>query len=106
MKIRLTHKGIRMNGRARDRGCGRVARVSLAIGRAVSKKRCSFLSSLKRFEKKRLCRKPYYLNATGTGTWNYTFKGRLKRGPYRIFLRATDTAGHRSKALVARQRVR
>jgi hypothetical protein len=104
-KVRLTRKGIRVSGRAKDGGCGRVARVSVAIARRAGKK-CSFLSSLKRFETPRSCKKPYFLTAKGTTAWSYAFKGRLKRGGYRVIVRATDAAGNRSRGPARSRRVR
>jgi hypothetical protein len=106
LKLRLTRKGIRLSGRAKDTGCGRVARVSVAIARAASKKKCRYLSSLKRFEKTRPCKKPFFLTAKGTTNWSYRFKGKLAKGRYRVLVRATDAAGNRSRSQAAVKRVR
>ena len=105
-KVRLTRRGIRVSGRASDRGCGRVARVSIAVARKVGKKKCAFLSGTKRFAKARSCRKPIFLGAKGTSKWSYRFKGKVKKGRYQVLARATDTAGNRSKPARKSPRVR
>ena len=106
-KVRLKRRGgIRLSGRAKDTGCGRLARVSVAIARTLSRKKCSFLSSLRRFEKARSCKKPFFLTAKGTGKWTYRFKGKLAKGRYRVIVRATDAAGNRSRRQAATKRVR
>jgi hypothetical protein len=104
-RVRLTRRGVRVSGRARDRGCARVARVSVAVGRMVGKK-CSFLSSLRRFEKPRSCSRPFFLSATGRGKWVYGFKGRVRAGRYRVLVRATDAAGNRNRPVARRLRTR
>lgn len=95
-RAKLTRKGVRLSGRATERGCGRVSNVSVAVAK-VSRKKCRFLSSLKRFEKARSCRKPIFLTAKGTSRWSYSVKTKLPKGRYVVMARATDTAGNRSR---------
>ena len=103
--VRVNRRGLRVSGRASDRGCGRVARVSVAVARKVGKK-CAFLSGTKRFSKARSCKKPIYLGAKGRSKWSYRFKGKLRKGKYRVIVRATDTAGNRSRGAQKAPRVR
>jgi hypothetical protein len=94
-KAKLTRKRIRLSGRASDRGCGRVANVSVAVAK-VSGKKCRFLSATKKFVKARSCRKPIFLPTKGTTKWSYSAKAKLGKGRYVVMTRATDTAGNRS----------
>jgi hypothetical protein len=103
--VKLSRKGVRLAGRARDRGCGRVARVAVAIGR-VAGRRCSYLSSLKRFEKPRSCKEPFFLTAKGTAKWSFTSKTTARRGRYVVQVRATDAAGNRGRPAVRRVRIK
>ena len=95
-KVKLTRKGIRLSGRATDKGCGRVANVAVAVAK-VSGKKCRFVSSLRKLVKARSCRKPVFLKAKGTSKWSYALKTKLGKGRYVVFTRATDTAGNRSR---------
>lgn len=104
-RVRLTRRGISLSGRARDRGCGRVANVTVAVAK-VSGKKCRFLSSLRKFAKARSCRKPVYLRAKGTTKWRYALKTRLGKGRYLVMARATDTAGNRSRLVRKAARAR
>jgi hypothetical protein len=97
-KAKLTRKGISLSGRATDKGCGKVAGVSIAVAK-VSGKKCRFLSSFKRFEKARSCRKPLFLAAKGTAKWTYSVKAKVAKGRYIAMVRATDTAGNRSRLI-------
>ncbi|HVL96361.1 MAG TPA: hypothetical protein VM266_10920 [Solirubrobacteraceae bacterium] len=104
-RVRLTRRSVRLGGRAADRGCAGVSRVSVAIGRRVGRK-CSFLSRTGRFTKARSCRKPVFLNAKGRRGWSYSRKAKLRRGRYVVLVRASDAAGNRGKAATKRGRVR
>jgi hypothetical protein len=95
-KAKLTRKGITLSGRATDKGCSRVANVSVAVAK-VSGKKCRFLSSLRKFVKARSCRKPVFLKAKGTSAWTYKLKTKLGTGRYIVMARSTDTSGNRSR---------
>ena len=102
-RAKLTRNGVKLSGRATDRGCGRVANVAVAVAK-VSGKKCRFLSSLKRFTEPRSCKKPLYLSAKGATKWSYSVKTKLGKGRYVVMARATDTAGNRSR--LARKKAR
>jgi acetyl esterase/lipase len=94
-------------GRASDRGCGRVARVRVAVARLSGRRRCRFLTSRRRLGKTRPCRRPAYVRARGRESWRLTLPRRLPRGRYRAFAAARDTAGNlgrRGRALRFRVR--
>jgi hypothetical protein len=105
LKAKVTRKGIKASGRATDKGCGRVANVSLAVAK-VSGKKCRFLSSLKKFTPARSCRKPLFVNVKGTAKWSYALKAKLGKGRYLVMARATDTAGNRSRLVRRAARAR
>jgi hypothetical protein len=104
-KAKLTRKRITLSGRAADKGCSRVARVSVAVAK-VSGKKCRFLSSLRKFSKARSCRKPLYLTARGTTNWSYSLKTKLGKGRYLVMARSTDTSGNRSRLVRKKARAR
>ena len=96
-RARLSRRGVRVRGRvARGKGCGKVARVAVAVGRKAGRK-CRFVSSGGRLEKARSCRKPIFVTAKGRGRFTFRKKVRLPRGRYIVLVRATDTAGNREK---------
>ena len=95
-RARLTRKGVRLSGTARDRGCqaggaGILLRVEVAVARKVGSK-CAFLKA----KKPSSCARPRFIKAVGTGVWKLALKGRLRAGRYLVMVRATDLAGNRS----------
>ena len=106
--VKRTRRGIRIRGRASDRGCGRrgrgrVTHVMVAIARRYGKRtyRCSYLQKLSRNEehtrhlrlsRRRSCRKKTYIAAAGTTKWRYQIKARLPRGLYNVRTRAIDSS--------------
>jgi hypothetical protein len=100
-RSRFTLRGITMSGIATDRGCGpqhrgKVARVTLAIGRHVGK-RCVWLKRKGGFGKKTSCRRRTYVTAHGTAHWTFHRKVKLKVGNYTVVPRAIDSVGNREK---------
>ena len=104
-RAKVTRKGVKLSGRATERGCGRVANVSVAVAK-VSGKKCRFLASGNKFAKARSCRKPVFLKAKGTTKWSYSLKAKLGKGRYIVMARATDTAGNRSRLVRKGKRAR
>jgi len=97
-RVRVTRKAIDVRGRSADRGCAKVARVVVAVGRQVRRHRCRFLKANGRFSAVRRCAKPIYQRATGTASWSLKRRARLSRGSYLVFVRGTDAAGNRERA--------
>jgi pseudomonalisin len=103
--VRASRKRLVLSGSASDRGCrvggaGRVARVRVAVARLAGK-RCRFLRRRKGFSAPRSCARRIYLAVHGTKSWRYTYRGRLAKGRYRAYVRATDSAGNVQRRLGA-----
>jgi kumamolisin len=100
-KLRTSRKRVVVAGTANDRGCragkaGTVKKVRVAVAR-LSGKRCRFAKAHGGFTPKRSCAKRVYLTAKGTTKWTRTIRGKLARGSYRAFVRATDATGNAPK---------
>lgn len=80
-----------------------LAKVQISIGLAdkkllKDKKRCLFVKNskgqTKKYKaKKKKCAPAKWLTASGTTSWNYKLKGKLKPGKYTIYVRALDASG-------------
>jgi subtilase family serine protease len=97
--VKATRRRLALTGTASDRGClangaGRVRRVRVAVARKAGK-RCRFLKGAKQgFTAPRSCSRRVYLSAKGTAHWRYAYRGRLAKGSYRAYVRATDAVGN------------
>ena len=103
-----------VSGTATDRGCrqrdGRlrtagVRRVEVAVVKG-SPRRCRFLAFRGRLSRRRRCRRPIWLRATGSRRWRLSRRARLPRGRYKIVVRAVDGAGNGGHRARVRVRVR
>jgi subtilase family serine protease len=109
--VRASRKRLVLSGTASDRGCGvkgagKVKRVRVAVMRKAGK-RCRFLKGRKGFSAPRRCSKRIYLTAHGTSKWTLTFKGRVAKGAYRTYVRASDVSRNvQVKVITRRFRVR
>jgi hypothetical protein len=105
VRVRRGGRRVTLTGRAADRGCGRVARVLVAVARRSSGGRCRFLTRRGRLGRARSCRRPRYVVASGRETWR--LRRRLPRGRYIAFARARDDGGRRGpRGRVVRFRLR
>lgn len=95
-KSRVTSGGVRVRGRARDRGCGGTKRVQVSVARKVGG-RCAFLRRNGRFTKPRRCRRAVYLRARGKRRWRLVKRVQLPAGRYVLRVRAFDGAGNRER---------
>jgi hypothetical protein len=111
--LRLTRRRVSLRGRTIDRVCdtgtahssfhGKVARVTVSVGRIVSRRRCQFLTAKGRLTRTRSCTRPVQLAArtrfladtTNKTAWRFARRVRLRRGRYLIAVRGTDSLGHR-----------
>jgi hypothetical protein len=105
--VRASRKRLVLSGTASDRGCGangagRVKRVRVAVVRKAGK-RCRFLKGRKGFSAPRSCSRRIYLTAHGTSKWTLTYKGRLAKGAYRTYVRASDVSKNIQLKLTARR---
>jgi hypothetical protein len=80
-----------LRGTARDTGCG-VALVAISVSRQHGK-HCRFLTPTGRLGKARACTPAVWLSAVGSKKWRVPLD-RLRRGTYRIRIRAVDFAGN------------
>jgi len=106
---------ILLRGTSSDRGCragaavrkraGAVRKVSVAVARKAGT-RCRFLSRRGTLGRARSCAKPVYLRAKGTTRWSLSLKGRFVAGPYRVSVRARDTAGNSERVKTTTLRLR
>lgn len=93
-----SRRGVTLRGRSSDRGCGAsgagtVARVRVAIGRAVGR-RCRYARANGSFGPVVSCLRTRYLPARGTTSWRFTYRHRLPRGRYVAWVRGIDAAGN------------
>ena len=95
-KSRVGRNGVRLRGRARDRGCGGTRRVQVSVARKVGG-RCAFLRRNGRFTRARSCRRALYLKARGNRRWRLRRRVSLPAGTYVVRVRAVDTAGNRER---------
>lgn len=104
-RSRLARRTVVLRGTSTDRGCrgavralsrkGRVAKVEVSVARRVAGG-CRFLGRKGRLGARRSCRRPTYL-PTRLRARRWSFSSRavsLPRGPYRVALRARDSAGN------------
>jgi ABC-2 type transport system ATP-binding protein len=105
-RIRATRRSITASGRSTDTGCGaRIARVQVSVARQAGAK-CRFLYTGGRTLPARSCKRPVWLLARGTRSWRLQLKGYLKRGTYRIGVRAVDAAQNTGRTRITRVRIR
>jgi hypothetical protein len=104
-RVRANRRGLRLSGKASDRGCGGVGSVSVAIARKRGK-RCAFLRGNGRLGRPSSCRRPSFLSARGTSRWKLRVKAKLPRGRYVALVRAVDGVGNTRRARSVRFRVR
>lgn len=86
---------VTLSGRAADRGCGRIARVLVAISRKAGKSRCRFLKSNGRLGGPRPCKRRSYVRAAGHESWRLRLGRRTPRGRYSAVAVAVDQGGRR-----------
>lgn len=107
--VKLTRKGAKVTGSARDRGCGgkagAVTRVSVSVSRKVGRK-CTYLLGNGKFSKAKTCRSPGFQLAKGTKRFTFKVKGRLPKGRYTVAVQASDAAGNLSRGPKRTARVR
>jgi hypothetical protein len=80
-----------LRGTARDTGCG-VALVTISVAKKHGKQ-CRFLKPNGRLGKKSTCLHQRWLTAAGTKKWHVALDS-LRRGTYRVRIRAVDFAGN------------
>jgi hypothetical protein len=69
-----------------------VALVAISVSQQHGK-RCRFLTPTGRLSKARACTPSVWLSAAGTNSWRVPLD-RLRRGTYRVRIRAIDFAGN------------
>lgn len=95
--VRLKRGRVSVRGRSRDHGChAKLAAVLVSVAR-VKGHRCRFLQANGRLGALRKCRRPVLLRAKGTRKWKLVTRAHLKRGHYRVLVRAVDRRGNRER---------
>jgi hypothetical protein len=94
-RTRLRGGRLRVAGRAHDRGCAGLARVSVLVA-LPARQRCRFLTAAGRLTAARSCRRPVALRVRGLRRFSLSLRlrARLPRGAYTILAVATDRAGN------------
>jgi pseudomonalisin len=105
--VRASRKRVLLTGTASDRGCrakgaGKVKRVRVAVMRKAGK-RCRFLRGRKGFSPPRSCSSRIYVTAHGTTSWRLTYRGRVPKGGYRAYVRASDAERNIQLKVTARR---
>jgi len=85
-------------GTARDRGCARLARVTVTVRTRMKHRRCRYLGPDGRLGKRARCRRGPRLLAHGTAHWRLSVRAKLPPGRYVLVARAVDSAGNEEKA--------
>jgi hypothetical protein len=88
--VSASRDGLRLRGRARDRGCGGLARVELAVARHLGHRRCRYMRDDGSLRRKARCGSPDWIRADGLGRWRLRIRHALGRGTYTAHVRATD----------------
>jgi hypothetical protein len=100
-KRSFASKRVSFRGTTRDRGCGpggrgavRAVKVSLA---RTTKRGCQYMNARGRLTKRRSCRRPLLVAASGHTSWRFSMRVHLRRGNYRVTTRGYDTAGNKER---------
>jgi hypothetical protein len=94
--LRASRRGLRLRGSARDRGCGGVARVTVAVAHRERGRgnRCRYLRPNGRLGRVTSCLRPIYVPARGGRSWRFKLRRTLPRGTYVVRSRAIDRTGN------------
>ena len=101
--VKASRRRLQIRGTARDRGCARLARVSVSIALHIHH-RCRFLKRNGRLGRPLKCRRIQWVLARGTSRWRLLPRRRMPRGSYTIRTRARDRAGNAERLRVTRVR--
>ena len=69
-------------------------KVSLA---RTTKRGCQYMNARGRLTKRRSCRRPLLVAASGHTSWRFSMRVHLPRGYYRVTTRGYDTAGNKER---------
>jgi hypothetical protein len=99
--VAASRHGLRLRGRASDRGCGGLASVQLAIARHLGHKRCRYMRPSGRLRPAGRCGEPNWIRAHGLARWKLRIERELPPGTYTAHVRALD--GTRNVELFTRR---
>ena len=80
-KVRLTRRGIRLSGRAKDTGCGRLARVSVAIAAAAEQEEVLLPVEPEALREAALVQEALLPDGQGHGQVELPLQGQAQEGP-------------------------
>lgn len=99
-RIRASRNGVSLRGISSDLGCrnGRagialkrhIRVVSVAVGRALARRKCRYLRGDGRFGPPVSCLRTTYLPVRGTDSWHLDLKAKLPPGNYVVWVRGID----------------
>ncbi|MEA2350828.1 MAG: hypothetical protein QOG86_1769, partial [Thermoleophilaceae bacterium] len=92
--VRLTDHGLALHGRARDRGCGGLRRVAIAVARHLGHRRCQYMRANGSLRRAGPCSAPSWIAAHGRVTWRLMTHRALRHGTYTAHVRAVDRTGN------------
>ncbi|HEX8053127.1 MAG TPA: Calx-beta domain-containing protein, partial [Thermoleophilaceae bacterium] len=100
--IHASRTALRFRGIAWERGCGALARVTVAIARREGGGTglCRYLQPSGRLGRVVSCRRPTYVVARGTTSWTFTRTGYHRPGTWTARIRAVDRAGNAEKKVL------
>jgi hypothetical protein len=96
-----SRSGVRLRGRASDRGCGGLAAVELAVARHLGHRRCRYMRPSGGLRRAGPCGRPDWIPAAGLERWKLRIRHDLQRGTYTAHVRAVD--GTRNVELFTRR---
>jgi uncharacterized membrane protein YgcG len=97
VRLRRSAHGLRVSGRSRDRGCGRLRRVYISISRRAGHGKCRFVTRNGRYTHVRSCRNPHLIRASGLRSWSVRIRRALPPGHYVAVARALDRRGNKER---------
>jgi hypothetical protein len=92
--VRLSDHGLRLRGRASDRGCAGLRRVTIALARHQGASRCRYVSAAGRLRRAVRCSEPEWIAADGRRRFELRIPRALPRGTYTAHVRAVDRSGN------------
>jgi hypothetical protein len=99
--VSASSRGVRLSGRASDRGCGGLAHVDLAIARHLGHRRCRYMRPNGSLRRAGACGRPDWIRADGLAKWRLRVRHALAHGTYTAHVRAVD--GTRNVELFTRR---
>lgn len=92
--VAISKRRLVLRGRASDRGCAGLRRVTVAIARHEGRRRCRYVTASGRLRRVSRCSQPTWIAAKGLGSWRLRIARHLPKGGYTAHVRAVDRSGN------------